>query len=103
MADIASHSRYATTGLVYNLHHIARSLLHQIGEEHRIVSYDQEALHHMDHPLGLRCHPLQYVCNPFEVEGDGELIAEVMVEMVGEVMVQMVRTVVVHLSQLCLL
>ena len=42
MADIASRSRYATTGLVYDLHHIARSVLHQIGEEHRIVGYDQE-------------------------------------------------------------
>ena len=54
-------------------------------------------LHHMDYPLDLRCHPLQYVCSPFEVEGEGELIAEVVVEMVGEVMVQMVRAVVVHL------
>ena len=43
MADIASRSRYATTGLVYKLHHIARSVLHQIGEEHRIAGYDQEA------------------------------------------------------------
>ena len=59
----------------------------------------------MDHPLDLQCHPLQYVCSPFEVEGEGEgeLIAEVVVEMVGEVMVQMVRAVVVHLSRLCLL
>ena len=43
MVDIASRSRYATTGLVYDLHHIARSVLHQIGEEHRIAGYDQEA------------------------------------------------------------
>ena len=43
MANIASRTRDATTGLVYDLHHIARSLLHQIGEEHHIVSYDQEA------------------------------------------------------------
>ena len=43
MADIASRSRYATTNLVYDLHHIAISVLHQIGEEHRITSYDQEA------------------------------------------------------------
>ena len=54
----------------------------------------------MDHPLDLRSHPLQYICSPFEVEGEGkgELIAEVVVEMVGEVMVQIVRAVVVHLS-----
>ena len=59
----------------------------------------------MDHPLDLRCHPLQYLCSPFKVEGEGggDLIAEVMVEIVGEVMVEMVRAVVVHLSQLCLL
>ena len=43
MADIASRSRYATTGFVYDLHHIAKSVLHQIGEEHRIADYDQEA------------------------------------------------------------
>ena len=43
MADIVSRLRYATTGLVYDLHHIARSVLHQIGEEHRITSYDKEA------------------------------------------------------------
>ena len=63
-------------------------------------------LHHMDHPLDLRFHPLQYVCSPFEVEGEGELIdevvvemvAEVMVEIVAEVMVEMVREVAVHLS-----
>ena len=60
-------------------------------------------LHHMDHPLDLRCHPLQYVCSPFEVEGEGEFIGEVVVDMVGEVMVKMVRAVVVHLSRHCLL
>ena len=43
MTDIASRSRGATTGLVYDLHHIARLVLHQIEEEHRIFDYDQEA------------------------------------------------------------
>ena len=42
MANIASRSRGPTTGLVYDLHHIARSVLHQIEEEHRIAGYDQE-------------------------------------------------------------
>ena len=42
MANIASRSRYATIGLVYDLHHIARLVLHQIGEEHRIIDYDQK-------------------------------------------------------------
>ena len=43
MADIASRLRYATTGLVYDLHHIARLVLHQIEEEHRFAGYDQKA------------------------------------------------------------
>ena len=43
MADLASSSCYATTGLMYDLHHIVRSVLYQIGEEHRIVGYEQEA------------------------------------------------------------
>ena len=43
MANIANRSRYATTGLVYDLHHITKSVLHQIEEEHHIVGYDQEA------------------------------------------------------------
>ena len=43
MDDIASRSREATTDLVYDLHHIARSVLHQIKEEHHITGYDQEA------------------------------------------------------------
>ena len=29
--------------MLYDLHHIARSVLHQIGEEHCIAGYDQEA------------------------------------------------------------
>ena len=39
----------------------------------------------MDHPLDFWYHPLQYVCSPFEVKGEGELIGEVVVEMVAEV------------------
>ena len=43
MADIASCSYYATTGLVYDLHHIAKLVLHRIEEEHLITGYDHEA------------------------------------------------------------
>ena len=43
MVNMASCSHGATIGLVYDLHHITRSVLHQIGEEHRIADYDQEA------------------------------------------------------------
>ena len=64
---------------------------------------------HVDYPLDLQCHPFQFVCNPFEVEGERELIGEVVivmvggvvVEMVSEIMVKMVMEVVVHLSLHC--
>ena len=42
MADIASRPGYATTDLVCDIHQIARSVLHQIGEEHRIAGYEQK-------------------------------------------------------------
>ena len=49
----------------------------------------------MDHRLDLRCHPLQHICSLFEIEGEGEgeLIAKVVLEMVGQVMVQTVIAV----------
>ena len=50
---------------------------------------------HMGHHLDLLCHPLQFVCSPFDVKVEGELI--------GEVVVKMVSKVVVHLSRHCLL
>ena len=40
----------------------------------------------MDHRLDLRCHPLQHVCSPFEVKGEGEGEGEVEGELIGEVM-----------------
>ena len=43
MADIASRSRFTTTGVLCDILHIARSVLHQIEEYLRIVGYDQEA------------------------------------------------------------
>ena len=43
MADIAFHSRFATAGALCDIHHIARSVLHQIGEDHRIAGYTQVA------------------------------------------------------------
>ena len=43
MADIASRSRFATGGTLCDIHHIARFVLHQIGEDHRIAGYAQEA------------------------------------------------------------
>ena len=57
----------------------------------------------MDHPLDLWCYPLQFVCSPFEVEGEVvvEMVGKVVVKIVGEVVVEMVREDVVHLSRPC--
>ena len=45
----------------------------------------------MDHRVDLRCHRVLHVCNPLEVEGEGEaegeLSVEVVLEMVGQVIV----------------
>ena len=43
MVDIVSCSRFATTGALCDIHHIARLVLHQIGEDHHIAGYAQEA------------------------------------------------------------
>ena len=43
MVDIASRFRYATVGVLCDIHHITRSVLHQIGEDHRIAGYAHEA------------------------------------------------------------
>ena len=97
MVVISNRSRFATTGMLCDIHHIARSVLHQIGEDHRIAGALRRLPHNMDHRLDPRCHPLHRVCNPFEVEGEGEaegeLIAEVVLEMVGQVMVQTMTVV----------
>ena len=43
MADITICSRFDTPGALCDIHHIARSVLHQISEDHRIAGYTQEA------------------------------------------------------------
>ena len=43
MDDRAIRSRFDTPGALCDIHHIARSVLHQIGEDHHIVGYTQEA------------------------------------------------------------
>ena len=43
MADIAIRSRTDTPGALCDIHHIARSVLHEVGEDHRIAGYTQEA------------------------------------------------------------
>ena len=77
--------------------------------EMSIASLDTIGRHllHVDHPLDLWCHPLRFVCSSFKMEGERQLIGEVVVEMVGEVVVKMVgevvvkmeREIVVHLSR----
>ena len=43
MVDITSISHEASLGFPYDIYHIARSVLHLIGEDHRIVAHDEEA------------------------------------------------------------
>ena len=43
MVDIVNRSHFATAGALCDIHHITRSVLHQIGEDHRIAGYAQEA------------------------------------------------------------
>ena len=43
MANIASRSHYGTAGVLCDIHHLARLVLHQIREDHRIAGYAQEA------------------------------------------------------------
>ena len=43
MVDIVDRSRFATAGGMCDIYHIARSALQQIGEEHRVAGYAQEA------------------------------------------------------------
>ena len=101
MADISSHACYATVGVLCDIHHIARSLLHRIGEDHRIVGYAQEASTSHGPSIRPPVSSTSACMQPIrgrgrgegEGEGEGELIAEVVVEMVGQVMVQIVTTV----------
>ena len=97
MTDIASRSRGATTGLVYNLHHIADQCYTRSERSIASLATIRRHLLHMGHHLYLWCHPLQFVCSPFEVEG--ESIDEVVVKMVGKVLVEIVREVVIHPSR----
>ena len=66
MVDIASISRGASSSLLYDIHHIAISVLRLIREDHRIVAHDEEAYH----PSELLRHPLQLGCSRSEVEGE---------------------------------
>ena len=42
MVDIASISHGVSSRLMYDIHHITRSILHLIGEDHRIAAHDEE-------------------------------------------------------------
>ena len=43
MVDITNISHGDSSGLLYDIRHIARSVLHLIGEDHRIATQDEEA------------------------------------------------------------
>ena len=52
MVDIASISHGGSLALVHDIHHIARSVLRLIGEDHYIVAHDEEAS--TSHGLSIR-------------------------------------------------
>ena len=43
MVDITSISHGASSGLLYDIHHITRSVLRLLGEERSIATHDEEA------------------------------------------------------------
>ena len=43
MVDIATISHGASSSFLYDIHHIARSVLHPIGEDQHIAAQDEEA------------------------------------------------------------
>ena len=91
MVDIVDRSHFATAGAMCDIYHIARSALHQIGEEHRIAGYAQEAS--TSHALSSRppvsSNPsrMQPIRGRGRERAEGELSVEVVLEMVGQVMV----------------
>ena len=97
MADIVIRSRSDTPDALCDIHHIARSVLHQIGEDHRIAGYTQEASTSHEPFIRPPVSSTPSRMQPFEVEGEGEgegeLIAGVVLEMVAQVIVQTVRVV----------
>ena len=42
MVDIASISHGVSSSLMYDIHHITKSILHLIGEDHHIVAHDEK-------------------------------------------------------------
>ena len=93
MADIASPSRFTTAGALCDIHHIARSVLHHIGEDHHIVGYAQKAS--TSHGPSIR-PPVSSTparMQPIRGRGRGRERGEVVLEMVGQVMVQTVTAV----------
>ena len=97
MVDIAGRSRFATAGALCDIHHIAQSVLHQIGEDHRIAGYTQEAS--TSHgpsirpPVSSTPSRMQPIRGRGRGRGRGELSVEVVLEMVGHVIVQTVTAV----------
>ena len=98
MADIAIRSRFSTVGVLCDIHHITRSMLHQIGEDHRIAGYTQEASTSHGPSIRPLVSSTPSCMQPIRGRGrgkerEGELIAKVVLEMVGQVMVQTVIAV----------
>ena len=88
---------------MYDLHHIVRSVLHQIGEEHCITSYDHEASTSHGPFIRPPVSSTSVRMQPIRGRGRERVDWRGHGRVVGEVMVEMVRAVVVHLSRHCLL
>ena len=83
MIDIASISRGATLGLVYDIHYIVRSTVRLIGDDHRIVAHDEEASTSHGPYIRSPTSSTAVRMHRSKVEGEGEVVGEVVVERGG--------------------
>ena len=71
MVEIATISHGASSGLLYDIHHIARSVLCLIGEDQRIAAQDEEAS--MSHGPSIRPHASSTAVRMQSIRGRGRV------------------------------
>ena len=69
MVDITSISHGASSSLLYNIHHVARSILRMIGEDHHIATQDEEVS--MSHGPSIRLAALSRAVRMQSIRGRG--------------------------------